>query len=415
MIKKAITANPEKLPLKRRLKDFFAIGSTYFFSSFSIICLVARVAFIIFKGYKIFNWGFITGDYAAQTETLSTKEGETPTTWNTFENHTPKDGEYFSSYWGLGFSQSSDKEGNPITIISYVDPNANTNQWIDQDGKKVIIDEGAVISVVSLWTDTDPNVAEVLAPAKEDAKAVCEAFEKGKYLFIRTLSQGGQGIRGSLITTLYRILLTRAISRPLGIAGAIYLAIYAKDNGVTRALRSLIDRITGIPSIIFGLVGGLVFLPLTGGHYSIIAGSFTRARMILPVIIKSTEEAIRTIPNGMRLSSLALGASQTQTTFKIILPNALPGILTSALLGIGRVIGESAALIYTAGTAIKDVIIPNQGSASLAVHIWYLRSGEHQNFEASCGVARVILIRILVLNIGLKVITYFWEKKSRRG
>lgn len=205
-----------------------------------------------------------------------------------------------------------------------------------------------------------------------------------------------------------------AISLPLGIAGAIYLSVYAKDNAITHSLRSLIDRISGIPSIIFGLVGGIIFLPRTNGHNSILAGSFTMARRILPVIIKSTEEAVHAIPKGRQYSSLALGASQTQTTFKIVLPNALPGILTAALLGIGRVIGESAALIYTAGTAIQDIIIPTKGSASLAVHIWYLRSGEHQNFEASCGVARLILIRILILNISLKAVTYFWNKKKFR-
>lgn len=404
----------QKPSRKRRVKDFFAIGSTYLCSSFSLVCLIARISFIIFKGYKTFNWGFITGNYEAELETLVTKEGSDEKR-NTFA-YTPKEGEYFSTYWGLGFSNSADKEGNPVTIVSYVAPNANTNNWMDsKTGKKVLIDEGSVIFSVTLWSDANPDNASVLVPNIKDAQSVCEAFDEGRYLLTMTLSHGGQGIRGSLITTLYRIVFTRLISLPLGISGAIYLSLYAKNNSATRALRSLIDRITGIPSIIFGLVGGIVFLPLTGGHYSILTGSFTRARRILPVIIKSTEEAIRTIPNGRKLSSLALGASQTQTTFKIILPNALPGILTASLLGIGRVIGESAALIYTAGTAIQDIIVPTRGSASLAVHIWYLRSGEHQNFEASCGVAILILIRILILNLGLKLVTYFRNRKHTKG
>ncbi len=397
---------------KRKTKDFLAVRVTYLFSSFSLACLIARISFIVFKGYKTFNWDFITGNYEAERETLITSPKESANPWNTF-NYTPKEGEFFSSYWGIGFSQSNDKEGNPTTIVSYVDKNANTNGWEDEKtGKKVLIQEGATIFAVTLWTSSDSTSASVIVPDIQDAKSVCEAFEEGRYLLTRTLSHGGQGIRGSLITTLYRILFTMAISLPLGISGAIYLSVYAKDNAITHGLRSLIDRISGIPSIVFGLVGGIIFLPLTNGQNSIIAGSFTMARMILPIIIKSTEEAIRAIPKGMQYSSLALGASQTQTTFKIILPNALPGILTASLLGIGRVIGESAALIYTAGTAIQDVIIPTKGSASLAVHIWYLRSGEHQNFEASCGVARLILIRILILNISLKAVTYFWNKKK---
>lgn len=403
---------PTQRNKKRAIKDFLGILVTYLFSSFSIVSLVARISFIVFKGYKTFNWSFITGDYHSQRETIRTKtepEGE----WHTF-THEAKEGEYFSSNWGLGFTTSSDKEGNPVVTISYVDPDANTNHWRDEStGNKVIVEEGAVIFSVTLWTDLDPENASVLVPDIQDAKSVCEAFEKGKYLLSRTLSHGGQGIRGSLITTLYRILFTRAISLPLGISGAIYLSIYAKDNKITHCLRSLIDRISGIPSIVFGLVGGIVFLPITGGQYSIIAGSLTMARRILPIIIKSTEEAIRAVPNGRRFSSLALGASQSQTTFKIILPNSLPGILTASLLGIGRVIGESAALIYTAGTAIQDIIIPTRGSASLAVHIWYLRSGEHQNFEASCGVAILILIRILVLNLSLKLISHFYKRKLK--
>lgn len=399
---------------KRKIKDFFAVSTTYLFSSFSLACLIAMVSFIVFKGYKTFNWDFITGNYEAERETLVTSDIENSNPWNTFD-HTAEEGEFFSSYWGIGFSQSTDKEGNPNTIVSYVDPNANTNGWEDENtGKKVLIQEGATIFSVTLWTDSDPNKASVIVPDIQDAKSVCDAFDEGRYLLTRTLSHGGQGIRGSLVTTLYRILFTMAISLPLGIAGAIYLSVYAKDNVITHSLRSLIDRISGIPSIIFGLVGGIIFLPRTNGHNSILAGSFTMARRILPVIIKSTEEAIHAIPKGRQYSSLALGASQTQTTFKIVLPNALPGILTAALLGIGRVIGESAALIYTAGTAIQDVIIPTKGSASLAVHIWYLRSGEHQNFEASCGVARLILIRILILNISLKAVTYFWNKKKFR-
>jgi phosphate transport system permease protein len=394
-----------KFPLKRRLKDFFAVGSTYLFSSFTLVALVAILVFIFSKGWSTLTWNFISGNYEPQVWTLKSSETIAQST-NTF-THTPEEDEYFSTTWGIGFTQSKSNEGLPITEVSYVDPKANINSWVDSTkNTPFTLEEGAVLSSALLWTTSDAATAEAVVPDVSDAKKVQEAFDSCTYMKSLTLSEGGQGMRGSLISTLYLILITMAIALPLGVGGAIYLAIYSKDNKGTRILRSLIDMITGIPSIIFGLVGGIVFLPLTAGKTSLIAGSLTLACMILPIIVKSTEESIKTIPHGMELSSLALGASQTQTTFKVILPNALPGILTATLLGIGRVIGESAALVYTAGVAIQDYIIPTRGSASLAVHIWYLMSGEHQNFQASCAISIVILFVILILSVLIKLISF---------
>ncbi|MFA6829696.1 MAG: PstA family ABC transporter permease [Bacilli bacterium] len=401
-----------KLPLKRRIKDILASGSTYLFSSFSIIALVALIIFIFSQGWSTLSSEFITGNYNSNSINLVTSNEIAPTE-NTFE-YKPAEDEYFSANWGLAFMNSTDNEGLKTTIISYVDNNANINNWVDATtGKPNTLIKGCTITSVILWTTSEASTASVIVPTMSDAKSVCSAFEKCSYVLNINLATGGQGIRGSLITTLYMILITMAVALPLGIGGAIYLGIYAKNNKITKILRTLIDMITGIPSIIFGLVGGLIFLPLTSGSTSIIAGSLTMACMILPIIIKSTEESLKTIPHGMALSSLALGASQTQTTFRVLLPNALPGILTSALLGIGRVIGESAALIYTAGTAIMDYIVPTQGSASLAVHIWYLMSGEHQNFAASCGVAIIILAIILALSILIKIISYRINKTQK--
>ncbi|MDD4123725.1 MAG: ABC transporter permease subunit, partial [Bacilli bacterium] len=190
---------------------------------------------------------------------------------------------------------------------------------------------------------------------------------------------------------------------------AIYLTQYAPKNKITSIMQSMIDMTSGIPSIIFGLVGAIVFIPFMnnligsdGG--SIASGALTLAIMLLPIIIRTTEEAINVIPTTYRNASLALGASSTQTTFKVILPNALGGILTSVLLSIGRIIGESAALIYAVGTAIKDTAIINQKSTSLAVHIWSLMSGESPNFELSCAISIVILVIVLVLSIITKLV-----------
>ena len=220
----------------------------------------------------------------------------------------------------------------------------------------------------------------------------------------------GGGIRGSLISTIYLILLTLVIVTPIGIIAALYLALYAKNNKITKILRSLIDMISGIPSIIFGLLAIIVFIPIVsnmtnnpGG--SIITGALTLAVMLLPVVIRTTEEAINNIPKSYKMASLALGASETQTTFKIMLPNAIPGILTSIILSIGRIIGESAALIFAIGTSIQDDINITKGSTTLAVHIWSVVGGENPNYSQACAISIIILGIVLVLNILVKLVS----------
>ncbi len=396
---------------KRKVADFFKVFSTYLFSSFSIVALIAIIAFIFSKGWSTLSWDFISGDYESQLWNVTTSEEIKEN--NQYElSYEPHEGEYFSLNWGIAFVDSTDNEGNRAVEISYIDPNANINNWFDAStGDPFSLQVGMQISSAQLWTNEDPSLAQVkIISSSTGAERTAEIFDQCPYMHTMTLVKGGQGMRGSLISTLWMILITMCVALPLGIGGAIYLGVYAKTSKLTSIIRTMIDMISGIPSIVFGLVGGIIFLPIVGGHGNIISGALTLACMILPIIIKSTEEAIRAIPQNMINASLALGASQTQTTFKIILPNSIGGILTAALLGIGRVIGESAALIYTSGTIIQDYVIPTQGSATLAVHIWKLMSGENQNFEASCAIAIVILFIILILSVAVKLIAFKTDK-----
>jgi phosphate transport system permease protein len=130
----------------------------------------------------------------------------------------------------------------------------------------------------------------------------------------------------------------------------------------------------------------------------------TLAVILLPTIIKSTEEALKVISNDLRRGSLALGASKTQTIFKVVIPSAIPGILTGVLLGVGRIIGESAALIYATGAAIKDEVILTERSTSLAVHIWTVMQGEKPNFELASAIAIIILGVVFVMNFVIKLL-----------
>lgn len=400
---------------KRRIHDFFAAGSTYLFSSFSIIALIAIVVFVLLKGWNTLSWDFITGNYNSTLTSVRTDD-TVEASHNTF-TYEPKEGEYFASNWGIAFVDSTTTEGNPIVRFSYIDPKSNTGSWIDANSGEFFTPKvGEMINAATLWESKDGGKSRIVVGSK-GAENMAEQFSKYHYLKSMTVTIGGGGIRGSLLSTLWLIFFALLFALPLGIGGAIYLNVYAKNNAFTRTLRNAIDMISGIPSIIFGLVGGIIFLPIASASGAssgnIITGGLTLACMILPIIIKSTEESIRAIPLKQRQASLALGASQTQTVFKVILPNALPGILTSLLLSIGRIIGESAALVYTSGTMIKDVILPTQGSATLAVHIWDLMSGETMNYEASCAVSIIILFVILVLSLFVKLLSHHIEKMQK--
>ncbi|WZU03010.1 ABC transporter permease subunit [Erysipelothrix sp. D19-032] len=171
----------------------------------------------------------------------------------------------------------------------------------------------------------------------------------------------------------------------------------------------------GVPSIIFGLMGIVVLYPITAffniSGLSILLGGMTMSVMLLPVIIRSVQESLIVVPRDYRSASLSLGASQTQTIFRVILPSALPGILSAILLAVSRIIGESAALIYTMGTFINDAPRVGEGATTLAVHIWSVMSHEQPNFELASAISIIILALVLVLNLSVKLMSRRLNKK----
>lgn len=165
------------------------------------------------------------------------------------------------------------------------------------------------------------------------------------YIFSDYSASGDGGILPMIVSTVYMVLVSIVIATPIGILSAIYLHEYAKKGKVVEIIRFATECLAGIPSIIYGLFGGIFFVVTLKMQYSIIAGALTVAIIILPVIIRTTEESLKTVPNEFREGSLAMGATQFQTLYKVILPSALPGILSGVILSIGRVIGESAAIL----------------------------------------------------------------------
>ena len=205
----------------------------------------------------------------------------------------------------------------------------------------------------------------------------------------------------ALINTVIMTLISLLIAAPIGVFSAIYLVEYAKKgNKLVSIIRITAETLSGIPSIVYGLFGLLFFVTALGWGMSLLAGAFTLSIMILPLIMRTTEEALKAVPNSYREGSYGLGAGKLRTVFKIVLPSAMPGILAGVILGIGRIVGESAALIYTAGTVAE---IPKgsdflfDSTRTLSVHMYALAS-EGLYVDQSYATAVILFIIVVLIN-----------------
>jgi phosphate transport system permease protein len=207
------------------------------------------------------------------------------------------------------------------------------------------------------------------------------------------------GVLPMIVGTLLVTILGVVIATPLGIGTAIYLTEYTRESRITRIIRFGADCLAGVPSIIFGLFGFVFFVILLGFGWSILAGGLTLAFMILPTVIRTSEEAIKAVPQSYREVSLSLGASKWETITKVVLPAALPGIVTGVILGVGRSISETAAVIFTAGSSLSHVIPTSlfDGTRTLSVHFYQL-AREGISAEKAYASATVLILSILIIN-----------------
>ena len=227
------------------------------------------------------------------------------------------------------------------------------------------------------------------------------------------LTNAETGILPMIVTTLYVVLVSIAVALPVGLATAIFLNEYSGNSSFIRILRLAIETLAGIPSIIYGLFGLLVFCRFLNFGQSIIAGSLTLSIMILPVIIRTTEESLKSIPDSFREGSLALGATKFQTTIHVVLPSALPGILTSVILAIGRVVGESAPVLLTVGLTKNMPRTIFESGRTLTIHLYYLTNEavRPEDFGIAFATASVLVILVVVINTATKVLTGNFRKK----
>ena len=218
--------------------------------------------------------------------------------------------------------------------------------------------------------------------------------------------KGTDGILPAILNTLYVILLTLLIVLPLGVGAAVYLTEYATNRRLIEGIEFTNETLAGIPSIIYGLVGMLVFTQTLGFKTCLLSGSLTLVIMNLPTIIRTTQESLKTVPQGYREGALGLGAGKWHIIRTIVLPCSVDGIVTGCILAVGRIVGESAALLFTAGAA--EVIAQNvvkaytSNGATLSV-LLYLRAFEDGDFDSAWAIGAVLLVLVLAINLAARL------------
>ena len=236
---------------------------------------------------------------------------------------------------------------------------------------------------------------------------------------VTSVLNGTVGIAGNIVNTIIAVVLTLLISAPVGICGAIYLNEYAKPGKIVSAIEFATETLSGIPSIIFGMFGMVFFVEGLHMGYSLLAGSLTLSLMVLPLITRNTQEALKTVPDSYRQGAIGLGSTKLYMIVKILIPSAMQGIVTGVILAVGRVVGESAVLLFTAGSAkllpndIKQLLLkPFQSGGTLTVQM-YLSATSEGDFDTAFGIAVVLLIIVLCINFLTKLLTRLFNKSTR--
>ena len=257
------------------------------------------------------------------------------------------------------------------------------------------------------------------------AGIVCYTFVKGvssiSWQFLTTVPstiKGTFGIVGNLLNTLYIVIITLLIATPVGVGSAIYLNEYAKPGKIVSTIEFTTEILSGIPSIIFGLFGMVFFGTTLGFGYSILTGALTLTLMVLPLITRNTQEALKTVPESYRSGALGMGATKWYMIRTILLPSAMPGLITGIILAVGRIVGESAALLFTAGSGY---LLPKSGmgflhkilesGGTLTIQL-YLCMSKAQYGEAF-GIAVVLLVLVLGINMLTKYLSGKFNVETR--
>ncbi len=375
------------------IKDRFVYGLIGLATSITVGILIFIIGFIFYKGIPHIDLHFLTADYDNDTEYVQVVP---------MENYTVNQ---------LGITLDIEEhDGRERFVIQDIEAGSGMNnaivRGVSEDKKSYIdtpfdVKKGFYVESIGT-TKLEGLTVEEANNVINDASA--------SIMRVKVVKPGG-GIIPMLVTTLYMIMLSLVVAGPIGIFAAIYLVEYAKPGRLVRLIRFGTESLAGIPSIIYGLFGMLFFVNFLHFGYSLLSGAMTVSIILLPVIIRQTEESLKAVPMSYREGSLGLGVTKIQTIRKVVLPSAVPGIVVAVILSVGRIVGESAAIFLTAGTAAR---IPGsffESGATLTVKA-YTVAKEEGNIEMACAIGTVIVVLVIVINFSSKFISTRFMNKN---
>ncbi len=381
--------------MDRRKKDGIANFFIYASAGITVFLLVFIILFIVIKGLPGITIDFLTRNYEDKTTYVNIQ-------LNKGEGGIGEDG--YLPVLGA-YITVNEQKGIALTKI---DKDSPVKEAVDGLGEVYALkNKDTLTKIEDTAIDSYEKVKDSMTQ-EEYLKNIAEIFSEyaGQSVKIKVVRPGG-GIVPMVVTTFYMIVLSLLIAAPVSILAAIYLNEYAVKGKLLNIIHFAIKNLAGIPSIIYGLFGSLFFVQILKMQYSLLSGAMTISIILLPTIITTTEETLKTIPNTYRESSLGLGATKLQTITKVILPSAVPGILVAVLLSVGRIVGESAALLLTAGTVaqIPKALFGNSASGATLTIKAYTLMKEENDLTTACAIGIILLIIIIGINISSKLIT----------
>lgn len=353
----------------KRIKDnvlkSFMLGSVLS----TIIILLMIIFFVVSNGIGKINIDFLTQSNSNDSYYVTFKQGES---------------------YPFNYSVVKDDKNTQVVVDQSGDFTVENKQ-----GEEFKLQQGVVIDSINNKSFKNLNDQEV--------KEMVSKLNNPDQDYKVKITYEHTGIRQLILTTLLAVFVSLLIAVPLGVFAAIYLHEYRINRRVNEMIHFAIDSLAAIPSIVFGLFGFIFFCITLKLGISVLSAVLTVSIMLLPTVIKTVEEALIAVPNDLREASYGLGASKSQTIFKIVIPQALPGILLAIILSTGRIIGESAIFIFTAGTTVSNPTLFGQG-ATLTVNAYQLVR-EYNDIQTACGIGIVILVMVLSLNLITKYVS----------
>ncbi len=387
--------------MSRKLKDNLLTGLIWLSAAFSVGILIMIIVFIFSNGWSKISWDFLLNNYESQTQYVNISSDQSYIAPSSLSSDA-----LFSE--NLGIAIEANEDGYEVI---WIDENSPVKLAKNNAGEAFPIKKGYQLEQVN------SDSSRLKINHKTKGSEIIEALNESDDLILKVVSPGG-GIFPMIISTLMLILVALLFSAPVGILAAIYLVEYAKPGKLVNMIRFATEVLSGIPSVVYGLFGMLIFANTLKLGMSILSGGLTLMILLLPTMMRTTEEALKAVPVSYREASYGLGANKIQTLSKVILPSAIPGILVGVILSIGRTIGESAALLFTVGTFAKLPINPTSGNlslfetgTSLTVRA-YVEVKESGNIEMAAAIGIVILMIVFTLNLISRLISKKFSKAN---